>query len=520
MNANTRVAINAMATYGRTLLRMGLGLFSSRWVLESLGEVDYGLMGVVGSLIVLATFLNTVVTGACARFFAFSIGKKDIIDLRKWFNTGLSVHLALAIFLVVIFAPVGEWAIGNFLNIPPDRLEVARWIYRISLVGAFWTICATPFVAMYTATQNITELTLWEVASIITNFGFVYWLTTYKGDAWFMYSAFSVGLTFAIGVGQVIRAHHIYSGCHINLSYWGDWNRIKQMFSFSAWTLFGNLGYMAKAQMPSVLLNQFFNPLKYAYVNASYQVGGSLAGYTQSMSSSLMGAFTPQITTLAGANNHDEMIRTALRSSKFGTLLTLLFAIPLSIEADYLLQLWLKNPPILASGFCRIVLVQMVLDNLTFGQMSGIMASGRIKWYQITTGLISTASIPIAWGVLAMGGSPLSMSWTITICVVACSIARLFFGQAILNIRITEWVRIIFIPLFIVTLISSVSGILVNFIIEDASFFRLCATTFVSVTSMSVISWFLLFDSVERLRIKSLFGKIVGAITKFAFMKT
>lgn len=162
----------------------------------------------------------------------------------------------------------------------------------------------------------------------------------------------------------------------------------------------------------------------------------------------------------------------------------------------------------------------MVLDNLTFGQMSGIMASGRIKWYQITTGLISTASIPIAWGVLAMGGSPLSMSWTITICVVACSIARLFFGQAILNIRITEWVRIIFIPLFIVTLISSVSGILVNFIIEDASFFRLCATTFVSVTSMSVISWFLLFDSVERLRIKSLFGKIVGAITKFAFMKT
>lgn len=238
------------------------------------------------------------------------------------------------------------------------------------------------------------------------------------------------------------------------------------------------------------------------------------------MSSSLMGAFTPQITTLAGANNHDEMIRTALRSSKFGTLLTLLFAIPLSIEADYLLQLWLKNPPILASGFCRIVLVQMVLDNLTFGQMSGIMASGRIKWYQITTGLISTASIPIAWGVLAMGGSPLSMSWTITICVVACSIARLFFGQAILNIRITEWVRIIFIPLFIVTLISSVSGILVNFIIEDASFFRLCATTFVSVTSMSVISWFLLFDSVERLRIKSLFGKIVGAITKFAFMKT
>ena len=77
VNANTRVAINAMATYGRTLLRMGLGLFSSRWVLESLGEVDYGLMGVVGSLIVLATFLNTVVDrGMCALFCFFNREKR------------------------------------------------------------------------------------------------------------------------------------------------------------------------------------------------------------------------------------------------------------------------------------------------------------------------------------------------------------------------------------------------------------------------------------------------------------
>ena len=180
MNPNKRIAINALATYGRTILRMALGLFSSRWVLQSLGEVDYGLMGVVGSLIVFITFLNSIASGACARFFAYSIGKKDTDDLIRWFNVGVSVHLFLAIFLVAVGLPLGEWAIDNFFNIPADRIITAHWVFRFSLVAAFWTMSSTPYIAMYTATQNIAEFTLWEIASILTNFGFDYWLTTYN----------------------------------------------------------------------------------------------------------------------------------------------------------------------------------------------------------------------------------------------------------------------------------------------------------------------------------------------------
>ena len=386
MNANKRIAINAIATYSRTILGMVLGLFSSRWVLSSLGEVDYGLMGVVGSLIVFITFLNTVASGACARFFAYSIGTKDSEDLIRWFNVGVSVHLSLAIILVIIGWPLGEWVIDHYLNIPADRLITAHWVFRFSMVAAFWTMFSTPYVAMYTATQNIAELTFWEVLTILSNFGFVYWLTTYQGDAWLVYAGFTVLLSVLIGLCKVLRAKFIFAGCHIKLEYWGDWKRIRQMFSYAGWTLFGNLGYLARTQLPAVLLNKYFPPMKYQYVNASYQIGNVLASYTQSLSSSLMGAFSPQIATLAGADDKKGMVMTAFRASKFGTFLMLVFAVPLALEADYLLVLWLKNPPQLAGTFCRLVLLQMVLDNLTFGHMSGIMASGRIKWYQITTG--------------------------------------------------------------------------------------------------------------------------------------
>lgn len=498
MNANKRVAVNAMATYGRTLLRMGLGLFSSRWVLESLGSVDYGLMGVVGSLIVFITFLNTVLSGACSRFFAYSIGKKDIEDLRKWFNAGLSVHLFMATALVVIGLPVGEWMIDNFLSIPPDRVVTAHWVFRFSLVAAFWTMAATPYMAMYTATQNIAERTLWEIASILTNFGFVYWLTTYKGDAWFVYAGFTVALTVALGIGQVLRARYAFSGCQINLAYWGDWKKVKEMFSFSGWSLFGSLGYLARANVPSVLLNIQFPPIRYAYVNASYQIGGALAAYTQSVSNSLIGAFTPQITTLAGANEKEKMVNTAFNASKFGTLLTLLFAIPVSIEADYLLELWLKNPPVLAAPFCRIVLLQMILDNLTFGHMAGIMASGKIKWYQITTGMLCVSSVPISWIALSLGFGPLAVSWVIAGCMAVCSVARLFFGRTILGIQIGVWAKKIFVPITLLILVTYTSGLLFVFIVKEPSVVRLCMTTIITLISMGVMTWYALFSSKDR----------------------
>lgn len=498
MNANKRVAVNAMATYGRTLLRMGLGLFSSRWVLESLGEVDYGLMGVVGSLIVFITFLNTVLSGACSRFFAYSIGKNDIEDLRKWFNAGLSVHFFMATILVVIGLPIGEWSIDHFLNIPPDRLTTAHWVFRFSLVAAFWTMAATPYMAMYTATQNIAERTLWDIASILTNFGFVYWLTTYTGDAWFVYAGFTVGLTISLGMGQVLRARYAFLGCRITFAYWGDWNKVKEMFSFSTWSLFGSLGYLARANVPSVILNKQFPPANYAYVNASYQVGGALAGYTHSMSSSLLGAFTPQITTLAGANQKEKMVNTAFNASKFGTLLTLLFAIPVSIEADYLLELWLKNPPVLAASFCRIVLLQMVLENLTFGHRAGIMASGKIKWYQITTGMLCVLSIPMSWLVLSLGFGPLSVSWAVAGCMAACSMVRLFFGRDLLGIQIKYWVKEIFVPIIVLILVTYIIGLIIVLVVKEPSFMRLCMTTVVSLISMGVMTWFFLFNHKER----------------------
>ena len=50
MSPNRRIVLNIVATYGRSLYALVIGLFCGRWTLMVLGETDYGLSGVVGGL--------------------------------------------------------------------------------------------------------------------------------------------------------------------------------------------------------------------------------------------------------------------------------------------------------------------------------------------------------------------------------------------------------------------------------------------------------------------------------------
>ncbi len=510
LSTSQRVVLNACATYGRTVLGIALGLFSSRWVLQSLGKVDYGLMGVVGSLIVFITFFNGVAAGSCSRFFAFSIGRKDEEELNRWFNVALSVHIILPAILVAIGWPICEWAIDHFINIPPDRVRTAHWVFRFSLFTAFQGMATTPYRAMYTATQNIAERTLWDLGSMIIRFFFIWWLTTYKGDAWFLLAAFTVLLATSFNLGQSIRAAFIYKACKIRFEYWFDKAKLRAIFSFSAWTLFGSLGYMARSQCPAIFLNKYFPPKEFPEVNASFSIGTSLAGYSNTLSSALMGAFQPEITTREGRGDRAGVVRAANRASKFGATLMLLIAVPVALEADYVLKLWLRTPPEFASVFCRLVLLQFILDNLTFGHMVGIIATGRIALYQFTTGMITMLCIPVAWVWLELGGGPECVSWAIAICMACCSIARLIFGRTRLQIPIRIWAKDVLARVFAGSATAGLAGWAVLLLFPHPSFLRVVSTSFCTTAVMGAMGWFVVCTAADRELLIANFGKAIA----------
>ena len=89
------MAKNTFMLFGRMLLIMFVTFYTSRMVLEALGVYDFGLYSVVGSIIVLFSFIQNVSALATQRFLSVGIGRKDDKWTNDVFNASIVVHLII-----------------------------------------------------------------------------------------------------------------------------------------------------------------------------------------------------------------------------------------------------------------------------------------------------------------------------------------------------------------------------------------------------------------------------------------
>ena len=493
MKSSSRIAINTAATYTRSLLGVGLALFSSRWILLALGATDFGLFQVVGSLIVFLSFFNAVMITSAARHFAFSIGKGDIEDINHWFNTSLCIHLILPFVLIAIGWPIAEYVVRNVLAIPANRITACVTVFRISLLGAFINMASIPFVAMFTAKQRIAEVAFWGLLQMILIFLLAFRLTTVSSDRLLFYAIGMVSINALIDISKACRAHYLFTECKVRLSSGFDWIRFKALLSFAAFTLIGRSGGMLRNQGSSILINLHFGPV----VNAAYGIANQVSVQTAALSAALMGAIAPEITAREGRGQRDSMISLSSRASKFGTLLVLLFGIPFILEADYVLKLWLVRPPMYAAVLCQLMMATFIADKLAAGYMLAVNAHGKIAAYQATVGVLLLMTLPLVWLLLHMGMPPAAVGVAFVIVQVLCSVGRVLWVRVLFNVPVKKWIYDVVRPCAMVAVAGIALGAVPRVTLSP-SFTRLSLVCFCAVGSMILACWWIALSNDEQ----------------------
>ena len=493
MTASQRLVINTAATYGRSVFAMALALFSSRWVLNSLGQTDYGLFSLVGSVIVIITFLNGVMAGSVARYFAYSIGQGDSLEATHWFNTALSIHLCFALGLVLAGWPIGEYVIAHVFNIPPDRIPTCLWVFRFSLVSALVSMVSVPFVAMFTAQQHIAEMAGWGILQSVLTFTLAYMLTHSHGDLLLFYAAGMVAIIVLIQIGMVFRAFLVFRECRIVKKAWFDRRRFKTILSFAVWNLIGSLGATLRDQGSVILLNLFFGPR----VNAAFGIAKQVSDQTNQLSGAMLGAVSPEITASEGRGDRKRMLDLSHRASKYGTILVLLFAVPLIAEMDYVLKLWLRVPPEHAALFCRLILCTFLIDRLSTGYMMAVNAHGRIAAYQATVGGILVMTLPLAWLFLRLGYPPTSVGASFIVTSVLCTMGRVLWVKRLFGEPTGRWLASVVVPCLLVGAAAAAAALAPIWLLPP-SFTRLVCATFLSITACLLSTWLFALDTNEH----------------------
>ena len=486
--------MNTGFSYMRSVFAMLVGLFTARWVLQALGESDYGLYGVVGSIMIFVTFLNGTLAGAVSRYFAYCLGKIDNREeLNKWFNAALIIHVVVPMVLLVIGLILGTFLIQNVLKIDSGKLEIATLVFYISCISAVFSMMAAPFNSMLYAKQNIVAQSVIGFGETLTHLVLMYILVAYvHKNALIVYAIFMASKTILFQIILCARTISLYKELHIQ-----RYPRkeimpfIKELLIFSSWKSLISLGKILYTQGSAIVLNTFFG----TRLNAAYSVATNISAQTSSLSTSLMTAITPEIVSREGGGDHEGMQSLSYKASKYSSILICFIALPLLSDIQNLLVLWLKTPPDYTAHFCSAIIIGLFLEKLASGHESALNANGKIAGFQISMGINYILSVFITYLLFAIYDKPIMLCVAIVLSPLLGLLIKLFWGRRIVRLSVRDWLIHSVFPVLGCVLTYCVVFYAYQRYLPNEGFLRLVIVALVSTLVIGLYSWFFVLEA-------------------------
>lgn len=397
---NKKIAKNTLALYARTIIVMLVSLYVSRVLLNKLGVDDYGIYNVVGSIVILFSFLNNALTASSQRFLTVVLGEEDNIKMCKVFNTSVSIQIILVAVSVVLLELGGTWFLNNRLNIPEERLDAANYAFQFSILTFALNFIRVPYSASVVAYERLDFFAYASIVDAVLKLGIAFMIGFTGYDRLVTYSFMLAFESFVMLLVYKIFCTRTFNTCRYNGIL--DKKIFKEMFMFSGWTLFGGFSNVATQNGFLFMLNMFCGVVANAAMGIANQVLTALVTFVSSFQTS----FQPQIVKSYAQGEISRLHSLINSTSKFSFALMFLPACLLILNIDLVLDLWLGNVPENAGHFCQILIVCSMIDAVTGPFYCAIMATGKIAKYQILISISFLLDLLLSFLLFKMGIEP------------------------------------------------------------------------------------------------------------------
>ena len=445
---NKRIAKNTMLLYLRMLLVMAVSLYTSRLVLKALGVVDFGLYNVVGGLVAMCSIFSGSISSAISRFLTIELGREHNERLRQVFSASITILLFLSVIIVIVVEPIGLWFISNKMVIPLERLDATFWIFHLSLLTFCVNLISTPYNASIIAHEKMGVFAYMSIIDIFAKLFVVAVLFLVSFDKLIVY-----GLLIAFVAIMMRFIYGFYCTRHFQeckYFYFFDKQLFKELFSFAGWNFIGSTASVIRDHGGNILMNLFGGPAVNAARGISMQVNNAVNQFT----SSFMTALNPQIIKSYAVEDFSYLYSLIFRGSRFSYYLLLLLSMPLLLCTNYILNLWLGVVPEYAVVFVRLALLVSMIDSLTNTLTTGILATGKVKYYQIVVGGMYLLNIPFSYLFLKLGMPPTVVMWVSLAVSFSCMMLRVFFVKNLLGMEISSFMKEVLLNCMGVTIVT------------------------------------------------------------------
>lgn len=488
---NRRIVKNTLLLYVRMLLTMTVTLYTSRVILKVLGVEDFGIYNVVGGIISMFAFINGGMVAATQRYITFEIGSGNINQLKKVFSTSLQIHAIISVIIIILGETVGLWFLLEKLVIPENRMTAAMWVYQLSIVACIVNIMSIPYNADIIAHEKMSAFAYISIIEVVLKLLIVYMLIFSPIDKLIVYAILLLLVQVSIRL-----IYTTYCKRHFEETLYSngfDKSLIKEMASFAGWSFWGSFAGILYTQGLNMMLNIFFGPV----VNAARAIAVQVQSAVQQFVTNFQMAINPQITKNYAVGNLNQMHSLMFRSARFSFLLLLFITLPVLLETNFLLTIWLKTVPENTVIFTQIMICIALIYTTANPCVIANQATGQVKIYQAVVGGILLTILPVSYVVLKLGAPAYSVFIVHFFIESIAQFFRMFMLQKLINLRISEYMKNIYIPIFVTVIVAIILPIFVHKQFEEG-WIRFLIVTLTCIFSVGMSAFFIGFTKHER----------------------
>lgn len=432
-NRNKLIIKNTLMLYIRMFLIMFVTLYTSRVILEALGVEDYGVYNVVGGLVAAFSILTSSLSSVGARFINFHLGKNDIARVKDVVSNTVNIHLYLSILILIACETIGLWFFKNHLNIPPEKYEASLWVYQISVLTFIVKLMSVPYSSLIIAYEKMSAYAYISVIEVILQLGLVYILLIVHSNRLVLYAWMMCGSSLAVTFSYYIYCKRKFETCCYRIKI--DKLLFKEMAAYAGWNFIGTTSGVCRNQGIDIISNIYFG----VTVNAARGIATQVSNAVTKFSQNFMTALGPQITQTYAEGNWSRFHMLILQGTRFSYYLMLIICVPIFIEMPAILNIWLPVVPPDTCAFARLQVIVSLIAVLSSTNITGMLATGHIRNYQLIVGTITLLNLPIALLFLHFGASAEVPYYIAIVLEVVCLTARLMVSKKLIRLSISAF---------------------------------------------------------------------------------
>jgi O-antigen/teichoic acid export membrane protein len=412
---------------------MAISLFTGRVILQIVGVDNFGIYNVVGGVLGLFSIISASLINAISRYLTVYLGQGDLAQLKKVFSTSLLIQCILSILLVFVAETLGLWFLNSQLNIDPERLTAANWVFQLSIVGTILGLMVVPYNASIISHEKMGAYAYLSIIEVVIKLLLIYAIWIIPGDKLLLYALMMFVMPVIMQVINVWYCKKHFEECSFDLKI--DKKILLEMGKFSGWNFFGNASNVCCSQGISMILNIFFG----VSVNAARGVVSQVEQAVRRFADNFMTAVNPQLTKSYALNHVDSVKRLMDMSSRMSFFLYMFISLPIGIAAKEILDLWLVEVPAYSVIFLRFTMIQVAINIIGNSSYTVIMATGNIKTYQLYVAISGFLVLPITWLMYHLGAP----AYVCYICLIVHSLyvvgMRMYLLQKQMGIPLISW---------------------------------------------------------------------------------